>query len=129
MAEEKQPCGCGENNMVVGPRITASSVTSSTAQPRLPGCTPTVSELVCVEADVTVTPTVEAGTPTVNCVGNPSTISCVNRGFTPSATGSCTFTISQVLCVNIPITFDADVVATPGQVACGPVSMGPDCPN
>lgn len=92
-----------------------------------PGCTPTVSATVCVEADITITPTVVAGTPVVNCVGNPSTESCLDMGFAPSATGSCTFSVSQVLCVNIPITFDAEANAVQGTVACGDIFNGPDC--
>lgn len=99
----------------------------SPQQVALPGCTPVVSAQVCIEADITVTPTVVAGTPVVNCVGTPSTVSCQDMGFTPSATGSCTFTVSQVLCVNIPITFDADADAVGGTVACGDVFNGPDC--
>ena len=94
----------------------------------LPGCTPVVSELVCVEAEVTITPTVTAGTPVVHCVDGPSLETCVGRGFTPSATGSCTFTVSQILCVNVPITFDATATTETGTVACGTVSTGPNCP-
>ncbi|MGG0790414.1 hypothetical protein ABE132_17195 [Peribacillus simplex] len=99
----------------------------SAQQVELPGCTPTVSAQVCVEADITVTPTVVAGTPVVNCVGNPTPVSCQEMGFTPSATGSCVFTVSQVLCINIPITFDAEANTVTGTVACGELFNGPNC--
>lgn len=126
MNEGKQPCGCGQTNRTVGPRALSNNLVQP-AQVLLPGCTPEVSTQVCVEADVTVTPSVVAGTPTVNCVGNPQTVSCQGRGFTPSTTDSCVFTVSQVLCVSIPITFDAEATAVLGLVACGEVFNGPDC--
>jgi hypothetical protein len=93
----------------------------------LPGCTPTVSAEVCVEADVTVTPTVVPGRPIVNCVGTPSLTRCRALGYTPSTTNTCTFTFSQVLCVNIPVTFDANATAQRGVVACGLASPAPNC--
>jgi len=41
-----------------------------------PGYNQTVSQQVCVEADVTITPTVIVGTPVVVCVGNPIVGGC-----------------------------------------------------
>ncbi|WP_205688796.1 hypothetical protein [Bacillus sp. BHET2] len=95
------------------------------------GCTDIVSQQVCVEAVVTITPTVTPGEPMVTCVGLPVVgRTCADLGFTPSTTmpGSCTTTYAQVLCVNIPLTFNAEVQATPGQVGCGPASNTPNCP-
>lgn len=93
------------------------------------GCMKTVSSEVCMEADVTITPSVTSGTPVVSCVEEPVVGTCASLGFTPSETGSCTFTFSQVLCVNIPLTFDADAYATPGDVACGSAFNQPNCEN
>jgi hypothetical protein len=119
MADQQQPCGCEE--------ATAADSSVIIFQEG-PGCTPIVSKQVCVEADVTITPLVTPGTPTVRCTGNPSFGRCLPReGFTQSTTGSCTFRVSQLLCVNIPINFDADVETTPGLVACGPESIGMNC--
>ncbi|WP_433750604.1 hypothetical protein [Falsibacillus pallidus] len=95
------------------------------------GCTNAVSQQVCVEALVTITPTVTPGTPMVACVGLPSVgTTCAELGFTPSTTvpGSCTTSFAQVLCVTMPLTFNADVVATPGAVGCGPAFNQPNCP-
>jgi len=121
MSEEKKPCGCGSNDVfAVGPTIDDQQVLA-------PGCDRIVSQQVCVEANVTVSPTVVAGTPVVNCVGRPSLLRCRARGFTPSPTGTCTFSVSQVLCVNIPIHFDARATAVRGAVACGLPSTGENC--
>ncbi|RLQ96350.1 hypothetical protein [Falsibacillus albus] len=95
------------------------------------GCTNIVSQQVCVEAVVTITPNVTPGDPMVACVGLPTVgTTCADLGFTPSTTipGSCTTTFAQVLCVNMPLTFNADVQATPGQVGCGPAFNTPNCP-
>ncbi|RDI45610.1 hypothetical protein [Falsibacillus pallidus] len=95
------------------------------------GCTNAVSQQVCVEAVVTITPSVTPGTPMVSCVGLPAVgTTCAELGFTPSTTvpGSCTTSFAQVLCVTMPLTFNADVVATPGAVGCGPAFNQPNCP-
>lgn len=127
MAKEKQPCGCGGENKIAGKKkVTISNVDPLQVND---GCTPIVSSQVCVEADVTITPTVTSGTPIVNCVGTPTTATCRSLGFTPSVDGTCSFTFAQVLCVNVPITFDADVDADKGDVACGLAFTGPDCEN
>ncbi|MEB8647503.1 hypothetical protein P4388_24985 [Bacillus thuringiensis] len=90
-------------------------------------CTPNVSAEVCVEADITIIPTVEAGKPVVHCVGIPSFEACSEMGFTPSDSGNCNFTVSQVLCINIPISFGAETIAVPGKIACGNAFNGPNC--
>ncbi|WP_433750607.1 hypothetical protein [Falsibacillus pallidus] len=115
--DQNTPCGCG--------------VPAAPQQPNQEGCTNAVSQQVCVEAVVTITPTVTPGTPMVACVGLPSVgTTCADLGFTPSTTvpGSCTTSFAQVLCVTMPLTFNADVVATPGGVGCGPAFNAPNCP-
>jgi len=109
---EQKPCGCGGNNI-------ANSALDPFEEVLAPGCDRTVSKEVCVEADVTIRPTVDARTPIVNCVGGPSLRSCAAQGFIPSETGTCTFSVSQVLCVNVPIHFDAEARVVRGTVACG----------
>ncbi len=120
MNQENNPCGCTGDNR--------SNRISQILQ-QVNGCTPTVSTEVCVEADVTVTPMVTPGTPVVNCIGDPFIGTCEELGFTPSPNGTCTFTVSQVLCVNVPIMFNADVEAVAGDVACGTVFNTPGCEN
>lgn len=95
----------------------------------LQACEPTVSKEVCVDTEITVTPTVSSGTPIVRCIGPISTNSCAQRGFTPSTSGSCTFTVSQVLCISVPLAFDATTEVATGQVSCGETFNGPNCEN
>ncbi|HEY3368642.1 MAG TPA: hypothetical protein VGK74_26590 [Symbiobacteriaceae bacterium] len=79
-------------------------------------CPTTVSEDVCIEATVTITPTVTSGPPLVLCRGPLRLGRCPG---TPSPTGTCNFSVQQNLCVEVPLTFDASVFATPGRVVCG----------
>ena len=79
-------------------------------------CTQNVTAEVCSEATVTLTPLVTPGTPIVSCVNGPLiNMSCTELpGFTPLPdTGECTFTVSQVICVTIPLDFSVDVNAEP----------------
>lgn len=119
MNQENKPCGCVGNN-------TRSNHKSQLLQQE-DGCKPIVSTEVCVEADVTVTPIVTPGNPVVNCIGDPFIGTCEELGFIPSPNGTCMFTVSQILCVNIPIMFNAEVEAVAGDVACGDVFNTPNC--
>jgi hypothetical protein len=47
---------------------------------------------------------------------------------TPSPTDSCTFTVSQNICVQVPLTFSANATATPTGIVCGTPATGP-CPG
>ena len=115
---DKQPCGCGENGNTApsSTNSTPAKIAAAVTQ-NPPGYNQTVIQQVCVEAEVTITPTVIAGTPVVKCVGNPIVGGCTGlTGFTPSQTGSCTSTFGQVLFVNIPIRFDARATAVAERV-------------
>lgn len=116
---QQAPCGCGTGTRTLLPQQVED------------GCTNIVSQEVCTEAVVTITPTVTTGMPIVRCVGLPNVgRTCEDLGFTPSTTvpGSCTTTYSQVICVSTPLTFDADVLAVPGEVGCGQAFNRPNCP-
>ncbi|MED3069641.1 hypothetical protein P4310_29995 [Bacillus thuringiensis] len=92
-----------------------------------PACTPNVIAEVCVEADITIIQTVEAGTPVVYCMSVPAFEKCTDMRFTPSATGNCNFTVSQVLFISIPISFGAETIVIPGTAACGNACNDPVC--
>jgi hypothetical protein len=47
---------------------------------------------------------------------------------TPSPTGTCTFSVSQKICVQIPIKFAATATAVPGGIVCGTPDIG-ECPS
>lgn len=78
------------------------------------GCLTTVHETVCVQGTVTITPSVVSGTSTSFCVGNPIIGNCPGelRRF-------CQFTVSQNICVQIPLTFSATATAVENGIVCG----------
>ena len=82
-------------------------------------CPAIVNETVCVQADVTITPSVVVGTIESFCVGEPVIGACPG---TPVA--ECTFTVSQNICVQIPLTFSAVAAAVPTGIVCGEPAVG-----
>jgi hypothetical protein len=95
------------------------------------GCTQFVTSEICSQATVEVKPVVVPGTPNVSCINSPIIGSCLDiPGFTPLPnTGKCSFTVSQVICVTIPLDYSVKAFATPTGGACGPVVIGTDCPS
>lgn len=72
---------------------------------------------VCVP--VTVTPYARVGTPVTSCCGQPTVTagdSCPRNG------GVCHFTISQQVCIAVPVEFGARAVAGTPSVQCGEAS-------
>lgn len=112
------PCGCENSN---------ASMTSVTIQQedQQAQCFTNVHETVCVQAQVTITPRVVAGQSQSFCVGNPMIGACPG---TPSPTGTCTFAVSQNICVQIPLTFFANATAVPTGIVCGTPALGA-CPT
>ena len=98
----------------------------------IPACEQNVTAEVCTTATVTLTPIVTPGTPVVTCLSDEVLINqpCPTLpGFTPvGEDGTCTFTVSQIICVTIPLDFAVDVDAVPSGGACGPVVPGTTCP-
>lgn len=94
-------------------------------------CTQNVTAEVCSQATVTLTPNVTNRTPVVTCVNGPLVnTTCVDvPGFTPLPNnGACSFTVSQIVCVTIPLDFGVNVNAVQSGGACGPVVPGSECP-
>lgn len=75
-------------------------------------------QLETVSMPVKVEPFAEQGMPTVVCCGNPvirpDTCCC-------ACSNKCSFTISQQVCVRIPISFGATVETGPAAIQCGTV--------
>lgn len=84
-------------------------------------CPALVHETVCVQAQVTINPLVTVGTIESICVGGPVIGTCPG---TPSLTNSCTFTVSQNICVQVPLTFSATATAEPTGIVCGTPAIG-----
>lgn len=82
-------------------------------------CQSVVHETVCVQGTVTITPSLVSGTSTSFCVGNPMIGSCPG-----DLQESCSFTVSQNICVQIPLTFSATASAVENGVVCGEPEIG-----
>ncbi|MDP4152775.1 MAG: hypothetical protein Q8865_04935 [Bacillota bacterium] len=89
-------------------------------------CPATAHETVCVQADVTISPDVVVGEVSSSCVNGPAIGGCL--GYLQD---SCTFSVSQHICVQIPLTFSAEATAMPKGIVCGTpktgVCQGPGC--
>ncbi len=79
---------------------------------------------MCVQAQVIITPNVEVGEFKSYCVGGPIIGSCPG---TPSPEGECVFTVSQNICVQVPLSSSANATAEPTGIVCGTPEVGP-CP-
>lgn len=77
------------------------------------GCNKIGTQSVDVAAPMTMTPIATVGTATVACQGNP-TAACV----TGEGGASCTVTITQRLCVSVPIRYSVAVSPDDPTIAC-----------
>ncbi|MBS6194928.1 MAG: hypothetical protein KH828_05040 [Clostridiales bacterium] len=90
-----------------------------------PGCDKVFFQRTNVCVPVTVKPFATPGEANVRCCGRPVVAS---RDTCPGTNESCKFTVTQELCIEIPITFGADVMTGDARVQCGEVSTMPcDC--
>lgn len=76
-------------------------------------CLTNVNQTVCVNAEVRILPDVTSGDPITTCVGNPFIGNC-----SEVLAEFCVFRVSQRICVEIPLTFDATAVTTPTGIVC-----------
>lgn len=87
-----------------------------------------VHQCLEINANVTVTPILDHGNPTVLCIksevfsGHSGKEECGNCDI---CNESCTFHVSQVLCVEIPICFGVEVDVEKGNIRCGRPDFGP----
>lgn len=87
-------------------------------------CTTTVFQQETVCASVTVTPFAHSDGANVVCCGTPVVSS---EPVCTTANPSCRFTVRQTICVEIPITFGADVEVGDASVSCG-IPSSDECP-
>ena len=85
-------------------------------------CPTVVHENVCVQGLVTILPSVTSGESRSHCLGGPIIGVCPGR-----LEQSCTFTVSQNICVQIPLVFSATATAVPNGLVCGAQGTG-ECP-
>lgn len=86
------------------------------------GCGRVGTQCVDVTAPLTLTPTTVVGTMAVSCQGTPR-ITC-----TANADGtSCTVTMTQQVCVSIPIRYGVTMAAGEPTVSCAENCVGAGC--
>jgi|GEM_PF-1171957 hypothetical protein len=113
-------CNCGGSDSKPGCTANKNIPIGRQEEPML--CPTTVHETVCVQAGVTITPNVDVGDIESFCVGDPMIGRCPG---TPSTTRTCTFIVSQNICVQIPLMFSATATAVPIGIVCGTPEVGP----
>ena len=76
-------------------------------------CNKTAAQCVEVTAPATLTPTAEVGSISLACQGAPD-VDCVTNG----KGASCTLTITQKVCVSIPVRFGVTMDSDDPTIAC-----------
>jgi hypothetical protein len=76
-------------------------------------CSTMVNETVCVQADITITPNLGVGIIKTFCDGDPI-IGVPGKALVEE----CTFTVSQNICVQIPLAFSVEASALPAGIVC-----------
>jgi hypothetical protein len=92
-------------------------------------CDTIVHQLLELEAKVTLTPHIKNGKPKIFCIDSEIQPCCESEKEDGEklelAAKKCCFTVSQVICVEIPISFDVDVDVDKGIVNCCKPDFGP----
>ena len=86
------------------------------------GCSRVGTQCVNVAAPMSFSPTVVVGTPAVACQGTP-VITCVTD---PGGT-SCTVTMTQQVCVSVPVRYGVELAAEDPTIACADSCVGSGC--
>ncbi len=77
------------------------------------GCSKVGTQCVNVAATMSLTPTAVVGTPTVTCQGSPR-VTCVTE---PGGT-RCTVTMTQQVCVSVPVRYGVELTGGDPTIAC-----------
>ncbi len=83
------------------------------------GCSKVSTQCVDVSAPVVLAPTASLGSPTVTCQGSPS-VTCV----TSSDKTYCTVTLTQQVCVSIPVCYGVSIATGEVTIACADGGTG-----
>lgn len=86
------------------------------------GCNKISTQCVDVTAPVVLSPTATLGSPTVTCQGSPS-VTCV----TSADKTHCTVTLTQQVCVSIPVCYGVTMSAGDATIACADGGTGGSC--
>lgn len=133
------PCGCEENNIYPEHEPDGYQPPETDSGEKLPEglgpveikpeehcggmgkCPALVHDTVCVQAEVTINPYVNVGKIESYCLGKPVIGAC--SGKMPPAK-CCSFTVSQNIRVQVPLTFSAYAKAMPTGIVCGMPGIG-----
>jgi hypothetical protein len=77
------------------------------------GCNKNGTQCVEVSQPVVLTPSATVGTPTLSCQGTP-TVTCE----TNAAHTACTVTLTQSVCVTVPVQYGVTMTAGEASIAC-----------
>lgn len=86
------------------------------------GCNKISAQCVDVSAPMTLTPTACIGAVNISCQGSP-TVTCV----TDPAGTSCAVTMTQQICVSVPVRYGVTLSAGDPTIACAPCSSACAC--
>lgn len=81
----------------------------------------TVSETVCLQADITIKPIISVGRITTSC-GDPKIGKCCKP---LCSHDHCNFSVSQEICVQIPLNFSTETIVDPAGHVCGVPEIAP----
>jgi len=83
------------------------------------------SATVCVP--ITVTPYAKTGTTETVCCGAPTVVAGESKCSSGTKNGSCVFTITQDICVTVPVEFGATALPSDYYVTCNDASATDIC--
>ena len=86
------------------------------------GCNKISAQCVDVSAPMTLSATASIGTVNISCQGSP-TVTCV----TDPAGTSCAVTMTQQICVSVPVRYGVTMTAGDPTIACAPGAPGCSC--
>ncbi|MDD2979869.1 MAG: hypothetical protein PHN80_07845 [Hespellia sp.] len=82
-------------------------------------CPTTVHNNVCIDAEITIKPVVTVGEIRTYCIKEAAIGRCSG-----TISPDCSFHVRQEICVQVPLTFEADASATPIGIVCGTPDTG-----
>ena len=86
------------------------------------GCNKTGTQCVDIAAPFTLTPTAAVGAVSITCQGSPS-VTCVSD----ACGSSCTVTMTQQVCVSVPIRYGVSLTSGEPKITCADGSWGCGC--
>ena len=103
-----------------------SEIIRAAADDEIQTCPNTAYQSATVCVPITVTPFAKTGSPITKCCGDPVITTGVNV-CDGKKNGTCVFTVTQDLCITVPVEFGATAVAGDSYVSCNGASADNIC--